>query len=107
MTVGRFSAWGGKLEYTTGELTRLIYCDPLLHEAFGKCGPPPKVKHWQYERVRKAASTFADRVGQSTGRGRPAIWRLRPNPAGRTMQRKSQQKGDNLVDIEPGRPFAL
>ena len=80
MTVGRFSAWGRKLEYTTGELTRLIYCDPLLHEAFGKCGPPPKVKHWQYERVRKAASTFADRVGQSTGRGRPAIWRLRPNP---------------------------
>ena len=42
MTVGRFSAWGGKLEYTTGELARLIYCDPLLHKLFGKGGPPPK-----------------------------------------------------------------
>jgi hypothetical protein len=105
MTVGRFSAWGGKLEYTTGELARLIYCDPLLHKLFGKGGPPPKVKHWQYERVRKAAPTFADRVGRSTGRGRPVIWRLRPNqylpeirqrkPAERAMQRKSQQKGNN------------
>jgi len=71
MTVGRFGAWGGKLEYTTGALARLIYCAPLLHKVFGECGPPPEVKHWQYERVRKAASTFADRVGRSTGRGRP------------------------------------
>jgi hypothetical protein len=77
MTVGRFRAWGGKLEFTTGELAQLIYADPLLHKLFGKGDAPPKLKSWQYDRIRRAAPTFADRVGRSTSKGRPWLWRLR------------------------------
>jgi hypothetical protein len=77
MTVGRFRAWGGKLEFTTGELARLIYTNPLLHKVFGKGEAPPKLKSWQYDRIKRAAPTFADRVGRSTSKGRPWLWRLR------------------------------
>ena len=77
MTVGRFRAWCGKAEFTTGELARLIYADPLLHKLFGKGDAPPKLKSWQYDRIRRAAPTFADRVGRSTSKGRPWLWRLR------------------------------
>jgi hypothetical protein len=77
MLVGRFPAWGDKVEFTTGELARLIYADPLLHKLFGKGDAPPKLKSWQYDRIRRAAPTFADRVGRSTSKGRPWLWRLR------------------------------
>ena len=69
-------------DFTTGELVRLIYCSRHWDQDFKwrKDGdPPPKVKHWMYERVRKAAPTFADRVGRSSGRGRAVLWRIRPN----------------------------
>ena len=69
-------------DFTTGELVRLIYCSRHWDQDFNwrKDGDPsPKVKHWMYERVRKAAPTFADRVGRSTGRGRAVLWRIRPN----------------------------
>ncbi len=77
MTVGRFPAWGDKVEFTTGELARLIYADPLLPKLFGKGDAPPKLKSWQYDRIRRAAPTFADRIGRSTSKGRPWLWRLR------------------------------
>jgi hypothetical protein len=77
MTVGRFRAWAGNAEFTTGELARLISADPLLHKLFGKGEAPPKLKSWQYDRIRRAAPTFADRVGRSTTKGRPWLWRLR------------------------------
>jgi hypothetical protein len=77
MTVGRSPAWGRKVEFTTAELARLIYADPLLHKLVGKGEAPPKLKSWQYERIRRAAPTFADRVGRSTSKGRPWLWRLR------------------------------
>ena len=41
MTVGKFPAWGDKLEFTTGELARLIYANPLLHKVFGKATHRP------------------------------------------------------------------
>ena len=54
MTVGRFRAWCGKAEFTTGELARLIYADPLLHKLLRKSDAPPKLKSWQYDRIRRA-----------------------------------------------------
>ena len=72
----------GKREFTTGGLARAIYAHPTWDQDFrlrDKGAPPPKLKSWQYDRVRRAAPTFADRVGRSTGRGRPWLWRVRPD----------------------------
>jgi hypothetical protein len=58
--------------FTTGELARAIYADPMWDQDFrlrDKGAPPPTIKSWQYDRVRRAAPTFADRVGRSTGMG--------------------------------------
>lgn len=69
-----------KRDLTTGELVRLIYCNTTWDQDFNlrkKGDPPLRVEHWMYERIRKAAPTFADRVGPSTGHGRPWVWRLR------------------------------
>jgi hypothetical protein len=64
---------------TTGELVRRIYCGPWWAPGRGwrKPGDPPsKVEHWMYDQIRKAAPTFADRVGGGRGRG-GIVWRLR------------------------------
>ena len=77
-----------KTELTTGDLVREVYCNSLSHKLYGKDGPPPKVKHWMYERVRLAAATFADRIGG--GRGRGGIrWRLRPDHFWDARRRKT------------------
>jgi hypothetical protein len=89
MTVGRFPAWGDKLEFTTGELARLIYANPLLHKVFGKGDAPPKLKSWQYDRIRRADPTFAHRVGRSTSKGRPWLWRLRDGHFSDVRQNKT------------------
>jgi hypothetical protein len=81
VTVAPFGIGGtpkGKTDFTTTELALLIYCHPTWDQdfKFRKEGDPrPKIEDWQYERVRKAAPTFADRVGLSTGCGRPWLWR--------------------------------
>ena len=71
-----------KRVFTTGELARAIYAHPTWVQDFRlrkEGDPPPKLKSWQYDRVRRAAPTFADRVGRSTGRGQPWLWRVRPD----------------------------
>jgi hypothetical protein len=76
-------------KFTTGELARLIYADPLLHKLFGKGDAPPKLKSWQYDRIRRAAPTFADRVGRSTSKGRPWLWRLKEGYLSDVGQKKT------------------
>jgi hypothetical protein len=48
-----------------------------LDKLFGNGEAPPKLKSWQYDRIRRAVPTFADRIGRSTTKGRPWLWRLR------------------------------
>ena len=77
---GVFAASGKLL--TTGDLARTIYANPVWDQDFNlrKEGEkPPKLKSWQYDRVRRAAPTFADRVGRAASKGRPWLWRVRPD----------------------------
>jgi hypothetical protein len=76
--IHQYLAFADQRELTTGELARLIYAHPLWDRdrLRDKGEPLPKIKSWQYARIRRAAPTFADRVGGGRSRG-GFRWRLR------------------------------
>ena len=91
--IHRETMFPGKLEFTTGELARLVYCNPAFDVDFNlrkKGGPPPKLKSWQYDRIRRAARAFADRVGRSNTRGSPYLWRVRDEFWDQVRDRKTK-----------------
>jgi hypothetical protein len=93
--IRRETMFAGKLEFTTGELARLVYCNPAFDVDFNlrkKGDPPPKLKSWQYDRIRRAAWAFADRVGRSNTRGNPYLWRVRDEFWDDVRRRKSARK---------------
>ena len=93
--IRRETMFAGKLEFTTGELARLVYCNAAFDVDFNlrkKGDPPPKLKSWQYDRIRRAAWAFADRVGRSNTRGNPYLWRVRDEFWDDVRRRKRARK---------------
>jgi hypothetical protein len=70
----------GDRDWTTAELAREIYAHPTWDQDFNfrNGAPPPKLKSWMYDRVRRAAPTFCTCVGRSTAKGTPWLWRPKP-----------------------------
>jgi hypothetical protein len=83
-----------KREFTTGDLARAIYGHPDWDQNIrirAEGAPPPKLKSWHYLAIRKAAPTFADRIGRSTTRGRPWLWRVRSELWFEVRRRKEER----------------
>ena len=77
---------------STGELVRKIYCHERWDQNFrlrDEGARPPAPKHWMYERVRKAAGTFADPVGK--GRG-GVYWQLREDTYYHTIRAQKRKR---------------
>jgi len=93
-------------EATTGELARAVYADPIFdwqrNRLRDKSEQIPKLRSWQYARIRLAAPTFADRVGG--GRGRKGFrWRLRNEFYSDVRDRKTieyRQRRQGLPPLE-------
>jgi hypothetical protein len=72
-------------EATTGELARAVYANPVFdwqrNRLRDKGEQIPKLRSWQYARIRLAAPTFADLVPGTPGAKHPGRggyrWKLR------------------------------
>jgi hypothetical protein len=68
---------------TTGWLVREIYLGIGGRKSrfLDKDAPPPKIERWMYGNVRKAAETYAVRIGRGVGHGSPILWQLKEDGA--------------------------
>jgi hypothetical protein len=61
---------------TTGWLVREVYLG-----IGGRAGKDAKISRWMYGNVRKAAETYAVRIGRGNGHGSPVLWKLKEGDA--------------------------
>jgi hypothetical protein len=68
---------------TTGWLVRQVYLGIGGRKSrfLEKDAPPPKIERWMYGNVRKAAETYAVRIGRGNGHGSPILWQLKEGDA--------------------------
>jgi hypothetical protein len=66
---------------STGKLVREVYLGQFGRSSLRRSSvdaPPPKVQQGMYLAVRRAAQTYATRIGRAETQGRPVLWVLKP-----------------------------
>jgi len=63
---------------STAALVQRIYLRPFGRYAAATASTSPKAQRWMYLAVRRAAPTYAVRIGKAETKGSPVLWMLKP-----------------------------